>query len=385
VEHKVKIAFVSQLNSKDIGEWSGTPYFMVQSLRARGHSVLELNCSTVALNKLVENANKIHRKLSKTSYDFNRNPWVAKLYSRRVKKVINQGDFDVIICPSSISCAYLETDTPIITWEDATFAGMVNYYQGGWQRLSKLAILQGNKLQQLSLNNTKLSVFCSDWAAQSALDNYQINNKSKVRVIRFGANLLESPSYLDVSSAIENRSNSNCSLLFIGVDWQRKGGDLVIQTATALKSRGFQVTVDIVGCEPIGEVPDFVNKHGFISKSTPEGRMKIRELLLTSHYLFVPSIAECYGIVFAEASAHGLPSLARATGGVPSVINNGVNGYAFPMEAGCEVYADYIENEFTSNNFKSIAYQARKHYEEHLNWDASIAELESATQQIFSC
>ena len=38
----MKIAFVSQLDSRNIQEWSGTPYYMVQGLKNSGHVVTEV-------------------------------------------------------------------------------------------------------------------------------------------------------------------------------------------------------------------------------------------------------------------------------------------------------------------------------------------------------
>ncbi|TSA49979.1 MAG: glycosyltransferase [Sphingobacteriales bacterium] len=43
----------------------------------------------------------------------------------------------------------------------------------------------------------------------------------------------------------------------------------------------------------------------------------------------VPSRAECYGIVFAEASSYGLPSVSTDTGGVSAVVKEGVNVFYF--------------------------------------------------------
>jgi glycosyltransferase involved in cell wall biosynthesis len=353
---------------------------MVNGLKKRGHSVTEIGPLSVPMGKVLKLAHRIYQRLTGKHYDFNRSRFVAKSFARQVLQRLSNNNFDLILCPSSIPCAYLETDIPIITWEDATFAGMVGYYPGAWQRLSKLAITHGNSLQSRALKNAKLALFCSDWAARSALDNYDVN-PSKVKVIPFGANLSELPSLSEVETAIENRSKESCHLLFIGVDWFRKGGDLVIQTALALREKGISVFVDIVGCDPVGDVPDFVRQHGFISKSTQEGKNHIRELLLASHYLFVPSTAECYGMVFAEASAHGVPSLARATGGVPTVVKNGVNGYTFPMEAQCQVYADYIESELKNiKSYQDSAHRARQQFDQCLNWESAIIELESAVK-----
>jgi glycosyltransferase involved in cell wall biosynthesis len=243
---------------------------------------------------------------------------------------------------------------------------------------SQAALEHGNLLQQLSLKKAALSIFCSDWAAETAIENYQVD-QSRIKVLPFGANLLEIPTPEEISTAIEQRSQaSGCRLLFMGVDWERKGGDLVLATAEILHRSGTKVSVDIVGCQPPGAVPDYVHTHGFISKSTAVGRAKIKSLLLAAHYLFVPSIAECYGLVFAEASAFGVPSLARATGGIPSAVSNGINGWAFDIDASPTAYAGYITGQLASQGtYRASALRARQFYEERLNWRVAIDTLES--------
>lgn len=378
----MKIAFVSQIDSKNIHSWSGTPYHMVKALKSKGHDVVEIGPLLVPFHKLLKLVNKILNILTGRYYDYHRSEFVAKSYANQVKQHLENRSFDLILCPSSIPCAYLVTDKPIITWEDATFAGLVGYHLRGWKKLSSIAIKQGNALQQRALNNATLAIFSSDWAANSALLNYQVDS-ADVKVIPFGANLLNAPSQAQTIKAIVNRSKTECNLLFIGVDWYGKGGDLVIQTAKMLQEKGIKVIVDIVGCEPRTETPDFVRRHGFISKSNANGIELIQELLFNAHFLFVPSLAECYGLVFAEASAYGVPSIARDTGGISTVVKNGVNGYTFPFDSKPETYADFIAQKFLNvNSYQALALSSRQEFDMRLNWDSAINCFEALVSEI---
>jgi len=374
----MKIAFVSQLDSRNIQEWSGTPYYMVQGLKNSGHVVTEVGPLKPPFLRFLKLVLKVRHALTGKYCDLSRHPLVARSLSKQARKLMGREHFDIVLCPSSIVCGGLDVSMPIVTWEDATFAGMVGYYPGIWQNFSQETLTHGNRLQQQSLQRAAVSVFSSDWAAQSALSHYQVE-KEKVAVIPLGANLSEIPTHEEVNEAIDRRSQAGeCRLLFIGVDWHRKGGDLVIKTAVGLRDTGIDVVVDVVGCQPPGEMPDFVRTHGFISKSTPEGRQKLRSLLLEAHYLFVPSIAECYGLVFAEASAFGVPSLARATGGIPAVVKNGFNGWAFGEDEPYQNYAEHISKQLNiSGAYSEAAHRARKFYEERLNWGVAISSLES--------
>lgn len=374
----MKFAFVSQLDSKNVQSWSGTPFFMVQGLRDAGHSVKEIGPLHQPFPRVFKLLQKAYQVLTGKCYDFSRHPLLAKALSKQAAKQMVGEKFDAVLCPSSIVCAGLDTDVPIITWEDATFAGMVGYYPGKWKNFARATIRHGNEIQQASLSNAALSVFSSEWAAQSAVANYKVDKKNVV-VVPLGANLTEVPSQADVFAAITARTQTQeCRLLFIGVEWHRKGGDLVVETALALRKKGINAFVDVVGCEPIGSMPDCVRTHGFVSKATAEGREKLRALLLNAHFLFVPSLAECYGLVFAEASAFGVPSIARATGGIPTAVQNGLNGWALGVDESAQTYAELIASQFeNTETYKKTALRARQFYEERLNWRVAVASLES--------
>lgn len=374
----MRIAYVSQTDPDQVSTWSGTPYFTVRALRQRGHDVETIGPLDLPYPLLTKTYPRLYHRLTGRTYDITRTAFAAKAFARQAEKIIGKRHFDLVLSPSSVVAAYLDTGCPLVTWEDATFAGMVGYYPGPWSKLSPATIEDGNRLQQRALSRVALAAYASDWAAESALANYA-TDPTKIASIPLGANLETPPDRAAVAAAIAGRQASGeCRLLFIGVDWQRKGGDLVIDTALLLQRAGIKVAVDIVGCTPPHAVPEFARLHGFVSKSSEAGRKKIERLLLDAHYLFVPSIAECYGLVFAEAAAYGVPSLARATGGIPSVVRNGLNGRAFPPDAAPQAFAEYILQEFgIAGRYDESAHRARMLFEETLNWDAAVENLES--------
>ena len=94
------------------------------------------------------------------------------------------------------------------------------------------------------------------------------------------------------------------------------------------------------------ELPEYVIDHGFISKQDPSGVKKLNVLYASSHFLFVPSLAEAYGLVFCEASAFGLPSISHVTGGLTTIIKNDINGKLFEIGTPAIVFADYINKMF---------------------------------------
>lgn len=379
----MRIAMVSLRNPRNIRHWSGTLYFMAEQLRMRGHELRIVGPLHTPLEVITKAFFKLANPVRSKHFDASKSPLVVRSQAKLAMRQVDDERFDFLLCPSCIAAGYLDTKIPVVTWEDNAFAGIVGYYPGKWMRYDEVTLANGQYLQQRSLDRAALSVFTSEWAAQSAIENYKVDEQ-KVRVIPFGANLESPPRAGDVSAALQRRIQTNeCRLLFIGVEWLRKGGDLLLETAVLLHERGVKVSVDIVGCSPPGAVPSYVRLHGFVSKASEAGRVTIRQLFLDSHFLFVPSVAECYGLVFAEASAYGVPSLSCETGGIPTVVLNGENGWLLPLGAPAAAYADTIMASLVDvGGYTAMSQRARALYEERFNWQTAIATLETEMARI---
>ena len=72
--------------------------------------------------------------------------------------------------------------------------------------------------------------------------------------------------------------------------------------------------------------------------------LQFLNILFNTHLLFVPTRADCTPIVFCEANAFGIPVITTDTGGVSSIIKNGENGFAFPLDATPDEYANTIQS-----------------------------------------
>src|SRR5690606_16974402 len=145
--------------------------------------------------------------------------------------------------------AYTSFTAPSFIIHDTTFATILNYYPS-FTNLSQRSIRMGHQMYEAALDRSSAAIFCSDWAAESAIRDYNIP-PSKVHTIPFGANLEAIPSAHAVEQWIEQRQQrSGCNLLFIGTQWERKGGPDALLFLDSLRNAGVQVTLTIVGCTP---------------------------------------------------------------------------------------------------------------------------------------
>ena len=157
------------------------------------------------------------------------------------------------------------------------------------------------------------------------------------------------------------------------MNWERKGGAIAVETARLLNDAGFETKLRVVGSQPEGEIPPFVEVLGFINKSTNEGKNRLVELFRHADFFILPTKAEAAGIVFSEASSYGLPSLAYATGGVTDYVRDGVNGICIEAGGSAARFAEEIQKLLESpGEYEAYAIGAFQEYKNRLNWPSSF-------------
>ena len=160
---------------------------------------------------------------------------------------------------------------------------------------------------------------------------------------------------------------------------------MAIKVAQRLNDAGLPTELSLVGCAPdVDEpLPDFVKVLGFIYKWNPEGREKMVKLLSESHFLILPTQADCFPMVFGEASAFGLPSLSTKVGGVPSAVRDDCNGKTFALDADADEYCTYVMNLFADYEaYKELARSSFHEYETRLNWGVATRTMKQLMMEI---
>jgi glycosyltransferase involved in cell wall biosynthesis len=351
MKNKLKIVYVSIEDSDDIKAWSGTIYAIKNSLINTNRAEIIVIDKLQTRPSLLNYFEKIISKITGKYVDLKRTKPVLKHYAKEIKERLPK-DYDCVIAPSSIPITYLKIDKPIYFYTDATFHSMLDYYfpVNNWSRKS---VSLGNYHEQLAIKNSKMVFYASEWAKKDAVEFYN-TDPEKIKVVLFGANTTYRISENKLQKIINNRiQNDTIRLLFVGVDWNRKGAEIVVNTSRLLIQSGKNVQLDMVGISnlPLKQIPTFIKNHGFINKNNTLEQEKLNKLYLEADFLFVPSKQECLGIVFAEANTFALPSISTNTGGIPSVVINGVNGYTLDLADNATKYKDLIL-ELVSNKEK---------------------------------
>ncbi|HVW29428.1 MAG TPA: glycosyltransferase family 4 protein [Polyangiaceae bacterium] len=151
----------------------------------------------------------------------------------------------------------------------------------------------------------------SNWTKQSFVDDYGCRPED-VAVIPPGIDLdLFAPG---------DRNHEVPRLLFVGGDFVRKGGDLLLDVFRK-RLRGRAELILVTGAELEDEPGVTVRRNVGANSKT------LRELYATSDVFVLPTRADCYAVVCMEALASGLPIVATRVGGIPDMVREGETGH----------------------------------------------------------
>jgi len=381
VPDKLRIGFVTIHAADDHGAYSGTSFAMRQALRSHG------GVTVVDIDRLHTPCYPLWRAKQAAywfgfgrRYWMNREPVVVASYATQVEqKLASVGPVDVLMSPGSIPLARYTGTVPAVFWSDATFDCLADFYPEA-SNFSAKTRADGHRLEQDALRTCTLAIYSSNWALESAKNTYRAA-PHKLAMVPYGANIdpPSGPPATDI--AAQRRLGGPRRLLFIGGNWQRKGGDLAVNAVAELVRHGHDVALDIVGCDPPGPVPGFVTKHGFFDKQSSAARNRLAALFREASLLILPTRADCVPMVIAEAYAYGLPVAVTNVGGVSSVVEDGVTGKLLPLAADAQAWAAAVAGILTPHDrHQAMARAARSVFCRSLNWPAAVDRVVNLLQ-----
>lgn len=122
-------------------------------------------------------------------------------------------------------------------------------------------------------------------------------------------------------------------ILFIGYPFKRKGVDILIEAFKKVSEKYPGWSLKLIGWYPNPEEIDTaINNYKNIHRINPVPSSEIQEHIGTCAVLVLPSRSEAMGRVLVEAMAAGKPRIGANVDGIPTVIEDGVDGLLFESE-----------------------------------------------------
>jgi glycosyltransferase involved in cell wall biosynthesis len=211
---------------------------------------------------------------------------------------------------------------PIFTILDATqiqlqaFGAAYGIYPSKYKELEKIK----HRMRCRAYRECAGIFSFSDWAKKSLIADYGVESQ-RVHVIQHGA-VVERWR----REARSEAGNKICNILFVGGDFKRKGGGLLLDWAARTKERHWHM--HIVTKDRVSTTDSRITVHNGIVHE--DGRLT--ELFAAADVFALPTFVDISPLAIAEALASGLPVVTSTVGAVPEMIIQGVTGFALPLD-----------------------------------------------------
>lgn len=372
----MKLGFACHWDPDPPGTWSGTPWRFREAL-LRHTTVVDVGLSL---------SSQVRFPLRVAHARYRNGGWSSTWKHSRVTDVLRQhrviSGARAAACDAVVEIQDLAVlDRPFFLYQDLSYDALLHHFDDEvgvhqFPGLTPRAIERRRERQRRVYEASSGVLAMSAWLAKALVELSGLPAE-KVFTVPPGINALatENPSadlLAGRGDGVDAGANTGPSLLFLGKDFHRKGGDLVVAAMIALR-RDYDpdLTLTIAGPAtwPLdGPPPEGVR---FLGRVPPAA---VTPLLDAHDLLVLPSRFEAFGIVFAEALSRGLPCVGRDAFAMPEVIRRGHNGDLIPRgEERPTVLAETIAGVLDDPGIWERCAQDRGAVGAYYSWDRAAA------------
>ena len=184
-------------------------------------------------------------------------------------------------------------------------------------------------LEQDIYRNAKHVFVMSEHVRRSLIDQYASDPEDSTCVYA-GSNIDPTP------VPLENDGYANQSVVFVGVDWERKGGRTLVKAFKQVLEKLPKARLVIIGSSPSV-------RHAQIEVVGRATHEEVKARLVHASVFCLPTRVEPFGIAVVEAFFHQLPVITTSIGAMPDLVREGESGLLIPPDDPPRLAAALIE------------------------------------------
>ena len=213
----------------------------------------------------------------------------------------------------------------------------------------------------------------SEFVRNDIVESYGISKK-KVSAVGGGVNFDPFP------SPKPPRPGQSPMFFFVGSEFMRKGGDLLLQAFALVRERYPSARLRVLTRDSIPAYLPLVNVE---IMPYVWNRSMICCFYEEADIFVLPAREETWGDVLLEAAAYGVPSIGVSGGAMDEVIKNGETGILIPPED-VGALADAMSMLLKNVDLRtSYGVAARKHAKSYFTWDRVVERMSTTIESIF--
>lgn len=289
----------------------------------------------------------------------------------------NMGAF-LRACPSKTNVVYAfhspEVDTTLdvrrFRFMDLSLVDAFKFGSYGYAEMPKESYDSLYQNQYRTIHAATGILTLSSYAADSIARDFKYD-RSNIYPIGAGAAV----SFSKPPSLATERYKKG-EVLFVGRDWLRKGGPLLLEAFAIVKQAVPHATLTIVGPD-INPAPSQagINFVGFLAKDDEAQRERLQSLFLESSVFCMPSVCETWGLVYSEAAMAGLPIAGFREWALPDVVEDGRSGLLSDQRSPEALAESLIRLLSDPAMAASFGREGIRYVSEVLNWSAVADRL----------
>ena len=329
----MRILFLCEGNAESWESWSGISKSIVDHLRRAGHTVHVADVDLDGCPRLTAAAAtlSLDRRQWATRYHLAAVPFMLR--SRRARRhiVAWHGQVDAIVQVGSTFEPYGRGAIPYFLCSDSNIRVA---QQGESTGYSDAAALSTKDVEAIASREREVyhgaaALFpLSERLRRSFINDFGIP-AGRVRAIYAGPNL---PVENVPAAAFARSPNGPPTILFVGRQFHRKGGDVLVESFRRIRNQLPTARLVIAGL-PIGAVDaPGVTCLGDLDKNTSEGWAALSAAYANADVFALPTRFEPFGIAFVEAMHFGLPCIGPRAWAVPEIIADGETGFTVAVD-----------------------------------------------------
>jgi glycosyltransferase involved in cell wall biosynthesis len=221
---------------------------------------------------------------------------------------------------------------------------------------------QKYRLNRQALHAAAGLVTWSEWARDSLIGDYGVDG-SRIRVVGPGA----APDYFEIGAARlagAPREPGPVRLLFVGADFQRKGGPELL--AAMRGPLGDLCELHVVTRQEVAP-----QRNVFVHQGVTPNSPTLTHLFANADVFVLPTHADCMAIVNIEAAAAALPIVTTTVGALGENVRPGESGFLIPpgnVEALAEALSTLVANADLRAHMSHRSFEVARHkFDAHRN------------------
>jgi glycosyltransferase involved in cell wall biosynthesis len=318
----MNILFLCQGDPETRDSWSGVNWSILRHLRDAGHTVIPADVEISGLPRMAVAMRTLSRSRRRWWVRYHLGESGFRARSRRAARWIQEAGHraDVILQVGATFEVPQDCRIPVAMYCDGNIAMASDGADTGYSDaafLTREEILEIRGREERVYRRAGLIFTMSHRLRRSFIQDFQLP-PGRLATVHCGPNLAVG----DARPSETRVPPDPPSVLFVGRDFHRKGGDLLLEAFHQVRRSVPGARLTIVGPGPAepSSLPEWVEVLGYLDRNTPEGSRRMDAAYRNATLFCLPTRFEPFGTSFVEAMLYGLPCVGPDAWAVPEII-----------------------------------------------------------------